>query len=127
LLEAQYALDHLCWAYRSESDRAPSTDFAPSAVCLPEFSARTAAVIRNVLDEDNRRRGPRHVFRPPGESDRSLADALLARRQAHSTTADRTHSSDLSIPTTPFAIDDGEPLTPDAVSPSRMPLRRLKP
>jgi hypothetical protein len=130
LLETQYALDHLLWAHRSESDRAPSNPVGAEQVCLAEFAARTVAIVRDLIDTDNRRRGPRPTFRPPSaESGWSIADVLHARRQARGNTSNASTPAPTSdAPSDPLASeeDDGV-LRPDAISPSRMPLRRLKP
>jgi len=131
LLEAQYALDHVVWSYRSELDRAPSQHLTADDILLSDFAFRTGALVRSVLDEDNRRRGPQLAFRPPSnDPDRQLAQAIQARRRARATEANAVSGTPPVAPTEradatpPPGVDDDTVLTPDAVSPSRMPLRR---
>lgn len=130
LLENQYALDHLVWSYRSRVDSAPTLYLTADDLCLADFAFRTATLVRNVLDEDNRRRGPQLAFRPPGQDrDRALAEAIQARRRTHA--AKEAAASDAALPPEPLretpvpqGTEDDERLTPNAISPSRMPLRR---
>ena len=130
LLETQYALDALVWSYRSRVDQAPTEHLTAEHLCLSDFAFRTAVLVRDVLDADNRRRGPELAFRPPGQdADRALAAAIQARRRARA-------AKNATAPTTtaapeprlePMSPDDAgndETLTPDAISPSRLPLRR---
>lgn len=86
LLEASYALDHLLWSYRSELDHEPTFRLNADDVCLSDFANRTSALVRSVLDEDARQRGPRLQFKPPTMGhERRLRDAIQARRAKDST------------------------------------------
>jgi hypothetical protein len=130
LLESAYALDHLIWLHRSENDRTHSNNVSAEQVCLAEFAARTVAIVRDILDADNRRRGLRPAFRPPsGENGLSIADVLHARRQARASTPSVSSPAPTSeAPSDAFATEEDDAvLRPDAVSPSRMPLRVRKP
>jgi hypothetical protein len=130
LLESQYALDHLIWLHRSENDRTPSNNVSAEQVCLAEFAARTVAIVRDILDTDSKRRGPGLAFRPPSAEDGwNRRNTLLTRRQVHSAEASTPRASSPSeAPPDPFASDEDDGvLRPDAVSPSRMPLRKRKP
>jgi len=129
LLETQYALDHLVWSYRSQLDRSPTLHLTADDICLSDFASRTAALVRNVLDSDNQRRGPELAFRPPGQDvDRRLAEAVQARRRARfakAAAAPDAAAVGETVSETVSPVEEAvEELTPDAISPSRLPLRR---
>ena len=81
LLEAGFALDHLVWCYRSELDQRPHFAMTADDICLHDFANRTASLVRAVLDEDTRRRGPRPAYKP-SENELRLRAAIEARRRA---------------------------------------------
>jgi len=102
LLEANYALEHLLWSYRSQLDQEPTRNINVDEVCLSDFAGRTASLVRGVLDDDNKRSGPRLAFRPPTGSDgKRLAAAITARREALAA----KHSIETGAPA--YIVDEG--------------------
>ena len=137
LLETNYALDHLLWSYRSELDRNPTRNLTADDICLSDFAARTSSLVRGVLDADAQRGGPKLAFRPPSvQSERRMADALQNRRETRAvkeTLAATTQGATPDAVPSPASESDepallydvdGEPLAPDAISPSTLPNRR---
>lgn len=92
LLEAGYALDHLLWSYRSELDRTPTFAMSADDICANDFATRTSSLVRSLLDEDGRRRGPKLQFKPPSPGDPAhrLRAAIEARRQVLAASSKKT-------------------------------------
>lgn len=65
LLETLFSLEMLLWWDSSTLDQRQPDALTSSEICLFEFCRRSAAVIRDVLNDDNARRGPRPMLKPP--------------------------------------------------------------
>ncbi|MEO5625684.1 MAG: hypothetical protein ABIQ70_06740 [Dokdonella sp.] len=110
LLEAGYALDHLLWSYRSELDRTPTFAMSADDICANDFATRTSSLLRSLLDEDGRRRGPKLQFKPPSPGDHAfrLRAAIEARRKMLAASSKKNEPvTESPQPTTPE--DEFEP------------------
>lgn len=117
LLEAGFALDHLVWCYRSELDRVPHFAMTADDICLHDFANRTASLVRAVLDEDTRRRGPRPQYKPPSENELRLRAAIEARRRARAERAPTAGAPDDPASDVPQVVSgDGSEQAPDSIS-----------
>jgi len=110
LLEAAYALDHLNWSYRSELDRTATFAMTSDDICVNDFATRTSSLLRSLLDEDGRRRGPKLQFKPPSPGDHAhrLRAAIEARRKVLAAASKKTESVKGS-PEATEPVDDFEP------------------
>lgn len=132
LLEGQYAFDHVVWSYRSQLDQSPEERLTAEDICLADFASRASALVRSLIDEDNRRRGPQLALRPPSaHAERRLADAIRARRRARADKASAEANAEsplLSSDEPDSGAEAGHAehgaVVPGTDSPSRMPQRR---